>query len=405
MPRPNATTTLAAAGALGLLLLAGCHGGHGQYVKEEMSKSQMRVAEMKAANEYQQAYQSYCAGDLDKARKSIEQCLQINPSVAKSHVLRARILIEQSELEESVNSLLRAEALDPRSVDAQYYLGIVYERFTEPEKALERFTKAADLEPTNPQYAVAAAETLMDLHRLPDAEQFLTTRSTAYEHNAGVKQTLGHIAMLGGDTAKACRCFEEARLLAPDDNGVLEDLVRAQIATCKFGDAEFNITRLMKVKVNADRRDLKLLRARCLLNLDRSVEARSALLDLTSDDAGQKDVESWVLLGNTSYVLRDLNRVRMAYTRVIALAPDRTEGYMLRALWQRKQGDLPGALASVDKACERRGSDCEPVLLKGVILREMGRMAEAKVCFQTVVAADPQNEPAKKALASVSEGQ
>ena len=44
-------------------------------------------------------------------------------------------------------------------------------------------------------------------------------------------------------------------------------------------------------------------------------------------------------LGNVSFVLRDLNRVRMAASRVNALAPTRYEGYVLRALWHRQQGD------------------------------------------------------------------
>jgi cytochrome c-type biogenesis protein CcmH/NrfG len=127
------------------------------------------------------------------------------------------------------------------------------------------------------------------------------------------------------------------------------------------------------------------------------------LLDLTSDDAGQKDVEAWVMLGNTSYMLRDLNRVRMAYTRTIALAPDRMEGYMLRSLWQRKQGDLPPALASVDKAIERRGSSVEPLLLKGVILRDMGREAESISTFKTVLAQDPTNAQAKQAISAVTQ--
>jgi Flp pilus assembly protein TadD len=396
-------TALALTSALCLATLAGCNSGHGKYTNEGKSLANQRVAELKSMNEYNQAKQAYLAGDLDKATKYIDRSLTINPSVAMSHVLRGRILIEQSDLEEACNALLRAEALDPKDPEAEYYLGIVYERFSQPEKALERYTKASELQPANAQYAVAAAETMMDMGKLDEAEKFLNDRSAAFEHNAGVRQTLGHIAMMRGKPEDACKYFDDARLLAPDDSGVVEDLVRAEVATGKWADAEFNISRLLRTPENAARRDLKHMQAKCLLSLDRGVEARQVLLDLTSDDAGQKDVEAWVLLGNTSYMLRDLNRVRMAYTRTIALAPERSEGYMLRALWERKQGELQKGLVSVEKAVERRGTSVEPLLLKGVILREMGRSAESTSTFKTVLAQDPSNQQAKKALGALTQ--
>jgi Flp pilus assembly protein TadD len=394
---------LALGAGLSVALLAGCSPGHGQSTSKQMSRAVATVAGIKAGNLYTQAKQSYLAGDLDKATRYIDQSLTINPSVPDSHVLRGRILLEQDELEEAKNSFMRAEALKPSGVEAQYYLGIVFERFNQTDKALERYTRAAELEPNNPQYAVAAAETMMDLHQLDKAEEFLTSRSTAFEHNAGVRQTLGHIAMMKGDSEAACKHFDDARLLAPDDTGILEDLVRAQVATHQFGDAESNIARLLKGTPAGERRDLRLLQARCMMNLDRPVEARQVLLDITRDSAGRNDADAWILLGNTSYMLKDMNRVRMAFTNVIALAPSRTEGYMLRALWQRKQNDLPAALASVEKATQLGGSDTEPRMLKGVILRDLGRAEEARTIFSEIIQSDPANEQAKRALATVPE--
>ena len=53
----------------------------------------------------------------------------------KSHVLKGRILIEEGKLEQARASFLEAEKLDEDCVEAQYYLGIVHERFNEPENA------------------------------------------------------------------------------------------------------------------------------------------------------------------------------------------------------------------------------------------------------------------------------
>lgn len=395
MTARSARVALLIAG-LGTAVLAGCQ-GHGKYTTEHLAKANQRVQGMKAASEYQQAQQAFLAGDLDKALKLVDRSLQINPSVPQTHVLKGRILIERSELESALLCFQQAEALNPDAVEAHYYQGIVLERFQQPEKALVKYQKAAELEPSNAQYVVAAAEMMVDLNRLDEAEQYLTSRSASFEHNAGVRQTLGHIAMLRGDAKKAVELFNQARLLAPDDPVVLEDLIHAQIMTGQFAEAEFNLGRLLKAPSNKDRRDLQHLRAKCLTRLDRPLEAREILIALTSDDAGQKDVDAWIELGAVSYTLKDQNRLRMAAARVMALAPARHDGFTLRALWQRRGGDLNGALESLAKAVERRGTAIEPLMLQGLVLQELGRDSEARAVFAAVLAEDPNNESAREA--------
>lgn len=393
--------TLSLVALIGIAGLTGCS-GHGEFTQRAMREANSKMQGLKSANEYQQAEQSFLAGDLNKALKTVDRSLAINPSVDRSHVLRARILIEKSDLEGALTSLQKAEALNPKSVDAQYYMGIVYERFSQNEDALSHYLKAQELDQGNPQFAVAAAEMMIDLGRVDEAQTYLTTQGRAFDHNAGVRQTLGHIAMLKGDATAAVKLFNEARLLAPDDNVVLEDLIRAQIATAQYGEAQYNIERLLKVNDGKNRRDLKQMQARCLVNLDKPVEAREVLIQLTNDAEGQKDVESWIELGNVAYILKDQNRLRLASQRTLALAPARPEGYTLRALWLRRQNDLAGALTILDKAVELRGTETDPLMLRGLVLQEMGRLVEAHQTFAAVLEQDPSNETAKAAMASLA---
>ena len=66
------------------------------------------------------------------------------------------------DLEGALLCFQKAAALKPENVDAQYYMGIVYERFTQNSEALEHYLKAGELDPNNPQYAVAAAEMALE---------------------------------------------------------------------------------------------------------------------------------------------------------------------------------------------------------------------------------------------------
>ena len=394
------TRILATCSILSLCAAVSCAPGHGKTTSEALKKANERQNAIKAGNEYDQAMQCFLAGEMDKADKYINKCLILNPSVPKSYVLKGRVMLEKGDLEQALVAFQQAEALDPRDVNSQYYQGIVFERFSQLDKALEKYTAAATLEPSDAQYVVAVAETRIDMGQVDEAEKYLTSRGASFEHNAGVKQTLGHIAMLRKDYEGAVKIFNEARLLASDDGSILEDLVHAQIHTARYADAEFSLARLLKMEGNEGRRDLLQMRARCLTQLDRPLEARDALIELTSGDEGQRDVEAWIELGNVCFSIKDLNRTRQAWQRIVAIAPDRCEGWMLKALYQRRTKDGEGALKTVVRAVERRGESVDPLILQGLILNDLGRVEQARVCFTTALAEQPDNDAAQKALAT-----
>ncbi|MEN0021090.1 MAG: tetratricopeptide repeat protein, partial [Planctomycetota bacterium] len=257
------TIGLTAAGVVLLSGLVGCAGGHGKYTKERSSAAKLKLDAMKSATDYDMARQSFLAGDLNKALTRVDSSIRTNGEVAKSHVLRGRILNELGATDQSISAFHMALAIEEENVEAHYYLGVIYERLTDRESALRKFVEASEIEPNEAQYAVAAAEMMIDLDRIDEAEAFLTDREDTFRHNPGVRQTLGHIAMMRGDSQTAAEMFAEARLLAPEDTSVLEDLAHAYVAVADFGRAESAITKLLRGE--PDRRDLQHVRARCLV--------------------------------------------------------------------------------------------------------------------------------------------
>jgi len=377
------------AAAVGVAGLAGCQ-GNGVHTSAQISAAQQKWSVIKSATEWDMARQAYLAGNLDKALKRVDRSLAMNGSVAKSHVLRGRILIEKGDLEAAIDAFLKAEAIDPDNTQAQYYLGIIYERFSQPERALTRYRKAGELDTSDPQFAIAAAEMMIQMGRLDEAEDYLQSRRPTFEYNAGIRQTLGHIALIKGDAPRAARLFGEARLLAPDDEAIVEDLTRAQMATDQFAKAEYNISALLAKPENANRRDLLHMRARCLVELDRPVEARDVLLSLTSGREGAGDVQAWIQLGNIAHKLNDRKRLRAAAQRVIAQAPQRPEGYVLLATWRRESGDLAGAITSLNEAIRLSPGDARPILLRGLVEEEMADYAKAAQTYAFAAAMSPE---------------
>jgi tetratricopeptide (TPR) repeat protein len=375
--------------ATALLTIVGCS-GQGNYTREGVSMAKERMSFLKSATEWELARQAFLAGDLEKALRKVDTSLEINDTVVKSHVLKGRILIEMGDLGNALQSLQTAGALDPEEPDAHYYLGIVYERINEPELAREHFEMACDFDDYNPVYAVAAAEMMLDLERVEEAKLYLDSIPMS-ENNAGIRQSLGHIALIEQDPQLAVEYFLQARLLAPDDEGIAENLIHAQIQSGDWRDAEKSISRLLKKPGNEDREDLQILHARALMNTGRALEARTIYQNIVTQDVGRSDVDSWIGLANSSMMIGDLRTVRKAATRVISLAPESHDGFMLYAMFHRESGDHRSALKSILTAIEKSPSDPVLYALCGLIQRDLGMPNKALASIEHASELDPTN--------------
>jgi len=372
-----------------LLSLVGCS-GQGNYTREGVSMAKERMSFLKSATEWELARQAFLAGDLEKALRKVDTSLEINDTVVKSHVLKGRILIEMGDLGNALHSLQTATALNPEEPDAHYYLGIVFERINEPDSAREHFEMACDFDDYNPVYAVAAAEMMLDLDCIEEAKMYLDSIPMS-ENNAGIRQTLGHIALIEQDPELAVDYFLQARLLAPDDEGIAENLIHAQIQAGDWRDAEKSISHLIKKPGNETREDLKVLHAKALMNTGRAVEARSIYQGIVSQDEGRSDVESWIGLANSSMMIGDLRTVRKAATRVVSLAPESHEGYMLYAMYHRENEDHRSALKSILSAIDKNPSDPVLYALCGLIQRDLGMPNKALMSITHASELDPTN--------------
>jgi len=374
-----------------LPVLTGCLGGHGKYTQEHISLAKEKMSFLKSATEWDLARQAFLSGDLDKAMEKIDGSIAINDSVTKSHVLRGRILIEMGDLGNAIKSLHTAETLNPEDSDTQYYLGIVFERLARPEEAMTHFENACEFDDFNPGYAVAAAEMMIDLDREDQAKRYLESIPMA-KNNAGVQQTLGHIALIQHDSMHAELRFRDARLLAPDDTGIQEQLIHTQMLNGHFNDAERNISALLQNTEHTDRRDLKLLHAKALIGTGRPVEARSIFQELLSQANGKSDIDAWMGLGNTSYAINDDRTARRAAARIVAMAPNSHEGFVLWAMIHRRSGDADKALTSINDAIDRNNAVSDLFAFRAMVQQDLGMFKSAVSSASRAYSLDPSND-------------
>ncbi len=394
-------TLLGLVATAGIVTTTGC-GGRGAYTREGTSLAKEKMNIIKSATEWEMARQAFFAGDLEKALKKVDLSISINPGIAKSHVLRGRVMLEKGEIGHGVRSLETALAIEPDNVDANYYMGIASERLVQLEDAFTYYDKASQLDEYSDQYAVAAAEMLMDLKRYDEAKTYLET-TASHDHSAGIRQTLGHLARLQGDLPAAVNEFKSAQLLAPDDLGILEDLTSAQYDSGNYADAAYGFATLLTRKETSDRRDLKSNYAKCLIKLDRPMEARKLYKELTQGNQGASNIEAWIGLGNVSYTVGDFTTVRQAATRVVALAPSRKDGYLLWAVLHRNKGNIEASIRSLNDAIERDPADPLLHTMIALGLLELNKTTQARAALSKALALDPDNKSAATVMSMINQ--
>ena len=386
--------------------LPACSPGHGKATSQFREQSNARMNAFRAATEWDLAMQQFVNGDLPRALEGVDRSIQLNPEIAKSHLLRGRVLLEMERLEDAVAAFDRSFELDFTNAETPYYRAIVYERLGRTDEALADFALACELDAGNAQYVLAQAEVLIDRGERSAARELLYGARTHFEINAGIRQTLAHIALMDGDEAEALKLFEEASLLAPNDPAVLEDLIRTQIKAGRFADAEINLNRILGIanpKAPA-RRDLMHLHARCLLELKRLPEARQVYTTLTRGSDGAADIEAWIGLGAIAELLDDNVRLRDIASRLLAAAPDRYEGYYLLAIAQHREGKSEDAVRTLDRAIERSRGANAPMRLKTAIYWDLGRKEDARRAVVAALAADPTDEHSRRFLDRLNAG-
>lgn len=378
-------STLLAAG-----LLSGC--GPGQAGLEARAKARERLNIVNAQLSRDQAVQALEAGQFEKATKEVGHAIAMHPTWAEYRVIEGRIFLETHRLEKAIKSFEKALELRPEYPDAHYYSGIVHQRWSDDMRAYDHYRSALEQQPDQVAYLLAAAESLVALDQLDQAIHLLDSKLTYFEHNAAIHHLLGQIALLQDDPGNAAKMFAEAWRLRPEDDGLLEELARAQYESRSYGDCLRSVRQLQD-RPAGNRAELKRLQARCLAALERQVESRNLYIELTTLDP--TNTELWIELGTVAWEIGDFHRMALCGARATALAPDRFEGYLLKGINERHHGNLSEAIVFLDQAADRAVATPLPHLLLGRVLDEHGDRERALEAYAAALRIDPDNESAK----------
>lgn len=390
------------AGVAALVLVGpGCDSaGKGAAHKKAVNEANQRWLNMRTGMMLQMANQQFSTGDLDQAERTLNEALDIDKKNGQIYTLAGRVALERGQLERSYHLFNLAMEFKSRGGEAQYYQGLILQRWQQYDGALIRYQQAAALEPDNAAYLLAFAEMQVATDRVDDARQSIEDRLTYFDQNAGIRTALAQIYMLKHEPEKAMEYLRQASLLRPDDLQIVENLAMAQAQAGKHDDAVKTLERLLGRAEYANRRDLMQALVSNYVALDRLDSAKTVLIKLTKTDPN--DVDSWIRLGQLVWKMEDLSGTLLAANRVINLAPRRHEGHLLAGMVWQKRGDVDKALTHFDQAAAVAPENTLPLIMRGLALEKAGRTAAAADAYNQALKRKPDDERAQRLLTRLS---
>jgi protein O-mannosyl-transferase len=112
--------------------------------------------------------------------------------------------LRDKKLEDALKEFEKAAKLSPDSPVAHYWVGMIYFYMKEPEKAIAKFKKVLELEPTNFRSLAMIGKILsFDRAKLDDAIRYLSDSLSLEPEYADARFDLGRIYAMRGDLNRA----------------------------------------------------------------------------------------------------------------------------------------------------------------------------------------------------------
>ena len=336
-----------------IALLVACGTPKSQQVRNE---ARDRYDRANAQVVYDQALQSFHAGQFEEALSHIDRAISRFPKDGSYPLLRGRILLEMKRVDLARESFAKAIELAPEAAEPHYYMGIVLQRWNELDKAAEEYAKASQLAPSQLQYVAAECETLVAAGKLDEATARLDAVSKTFEFSPVLDRVRADLAGQCGDMEGRARWLDAARLRTePAKAGPLAE----EIALCRFEQGRWAeciqaLDDEALTTVTGTRPDLVRMRARCLLMLDRARDARDVMLGLREQiDA---DGRNAAILGLAAMRIGDVNRMSEAGRILTQCQPGRCDGWLLLGVAAMERGDRAEATRLLREAAAREPS-------------------------------------------------
>lgn len=304
-------------------------------------------------------------GDMEGARKLVDDILKINPKDNEALLLQGRLAMQQSDFDTAVTSFRSVLKDQPESVAILHLLAEAQLRKGDTELAGDNLRRAVEVAPTDAGARIKYARYLITRKELVRALEQVDSVLQKDPANADAIAAKSEVLAAKGDLAAVKAELLKLKDAAPDDAEASLRLARVHMAEGNVEEAKSEVERILA----KDDKNLAAL----LLKTD--------ILAAANDAAG----------------------LEAAITRIKTVAPENPEGYFRMGRFLRSKGDVAGEIREYERAYSLAKGQAKSTMLNEIINTQVtfGQTEPALARIEAVLREEPEHPTANGLLGTV----
>jgi tetratricopeptide (TPR) repeat protein len=417
MRAPNRTTlSRAVFGVLACALAAtGCRQPDGGLWSTHLSSRRKADARehwdaIRGGVKLQLARKSLEAGRLDEAGRLIEAAVSMAPKEPEALLLLARLRLEQGRLAEARQAIAAATGLHSPDPEVPYWAGVVHERYGERERALQCYTAASEASPNHAAYLQARVEALVALDRLGDALALVQARLDDFDSNIPLRLIAARVCRELGLRGPAAEFARQAAGIDGSDSAIAAGAGTILSWAGRYDEAIRVLEPVVSRPAPADRAgrpetapgtEVLHALATAWLEVGRNADVLRLLAPVV--DGPASDIISAALYARAAIAQDNASAAEAALEAAHRGHSPTPETLLLSAWLALRRNNAGAALRLADEALRLDQASIQACCMKGQASEAVGRIREARDCYQRAIDLDPRAELPRTLLATLPE--
>ncbi len=342
------------------------------------------------------ALEHFRVGQLDRAAEKALQAIALNGRDVEPRILLAKVYIEKARHADAAKELTTVLEMQPESAQAFYLLGVAQEKGGQPEEALASYRRAYSLDPSTLAPVRAAAEVLVAMGRIREAELYVDSYADKAQDDAALCELGGRVAMMRHEHGKAAAYYLRALDLDPQNRGYRRCLGEAQHLAGRCLEAAETLTPLTDPKAPPPSPWVQATLGDCWLAVGRAAAAREAYEKAAEQLPASAGVRAG--LAKAQLAMGNARQAAAIATEALALQADCLDAALVLGYALLRDGRPDQAIRELTAAVAQHPRSGTLWCLLGRAHEAHGDRPRAVRCYQQALKAEPACRLARELL-------
>ncbi|HEY6250927.1 MAG TPA: tetratricopeptide repeat protein [Candidatus Angelobacter sp.] len=348
-------------------------------------------------------------GKADQAKKLLLEVIAANPRRATDLAIAGELFMQSGDLGQASSLLERSEAVQANP-HTETMLAIVYMKQKQPAKAKQLLDRAIARNPKNIDILRAVATFYREVH---DYKSAIAVLKRAPRQTGDLLAELGYTYELAGMKKESADTYAKAAELSPKEINIQLSAAQAQMRNGDLDKTRTYLSRATALDANhyrlheiqgdlarMERRDGDAVRE-YLASLGAMPESPTEGI-LFPTQVRLQLINTYKDLGDDAAANQQLQIAQQELGKLQVEGPERVLYLALRASIKSLSGDSAGAESDLKEALRLDANNDNVTLQYGSLLWKIGRKAEAKQMYGSLLKRDEKNRYALEALGYLS---